>query len=198
MTARIILVSGIILTQIGCKESTYKLEPTIKTVSPAAPKAPDTTNQFIYDFMKVVIAEQQLDLNNGLTIEPEPGCDLSDNDKKFLETLLFEKAKPTPNPNDFTVIVELPKYLTRGDIDNMLLQKEKLQHFTWDNTRLGFNLSNRKDWYCFSIPLFSKDRKKAVMMIRDLCPGLCGSGETIVFTNENNKWTSHTTGGWLH
>ena len=191
MTARNILVLGIILMLVGCRESTYKLEPTVKTVSP---QAPDTTNQFIYDFMKVVINEQQLDLTNGLNVEPEPGCDLSNNDKKILETLLIEKQKPD---ND-TFNLELPKCLTRGDIDDMLLQKEKLKQFWWDNTRLGFELLNREYWYCFSIPLFSKDRKKAVMMIRDLCPGLCGSGHTVVFISENNKWTSHTDAGWLH
>jgi hypothetical protein len=144
--------------------------------------------------MKVVIAEQQLDLTHGLSLKPEQGCDLSDDDKKFLETLLIEKAKPD---ND-TYSMELPKCLTNGDIEEMLLQKEKLKQFRWDNTRLGFELLNRENWYCFSIPLFSKDRKKVVMMIRDLCPGLCGSGRTIVFTNENNKWTSHSGGGWLH
>jgi hypothetical protein len=152
--------------------------------------------------MKVVIADQKLDLSYGLTVEPEQGCDLSQDDKTFLKTLLIEKSKSKSDTGDWrnmTITVnQLPKCLTSGDIDEMLLQKDKLSNFTWDKSRLRFSSSNDKNWYCFSRPLFSKDGEKVVMMIRNLCPGLCGTGWTVMFTKQNDKWTSQTGGQWIH
>jgi hypothetical protein len=162
----------------------------------------DTTNQYIYDFMKVVIADQKLDLSYGLTIDPEQGCDLSQDDKTFLKSLLIEKSKAKHENEDWRkmtiTIHQLPKCLTMADIEDMILQKKKLANFTWDNSRLGFNLSNKNNWYCFSRPLFSIDKKTVVMMIRALCPGLCGTGYTVVFTNKNNNWISKSGGQWIH
>jgi hypothetical protein len=162
----------------------------------------DTSNQYIYDFMKFVISSQNLDLSYGLTTIPEKGCNLSQDDKTFLNTLLIEKSEPIIDTGDWrnlTITLNLlPKCLTNEDIDEMLLQKMKLQNFTWDNSRLGFTSSNDKKWYCFSLPLFSKDKQKVVMMIRSLCPGLCGTGWTVVFTKQNNEWTSQTSLHWIH
>jgi len=177
---------------------------TIKTSTSTA-NIPDTSNQYIYDFMKIVIREQKLNLTYGLTIEPESGCDLSGDDYSFLKTLLIETKKQENNTDTgdwrkMTVsIFEMPKCLTHADIKSMLGQKSKLLPiFKWDNSRLGFDLTNNKNWYCFSIPLFSADKKKAVMMIRDLCQGLCGTGWTVLFRKEQNKWVSQTGGQWIH
>jgi len=166
---------------------------------------PDSSNQYIYDFMKMVIQDQKLDLSYGLTLEPEPGCDLSGDDYSFLKTLLIE-TKKTENYEDTSQFgsmtiytLEMTKCLTQTDIKSMLYQKTKLLPvFRWDNSRLGFDLKNNKNWYCFSIPLFSTDKKKAVMMIRDLCQGLCGTGWTVLFRKEHNKWISETGGQWVH
>ncbi|MCB9326889.1 MAG: hypothetical protein H6571_24385 [Lewinellaceae bacterium] len=205
------IILAICLTLLGCGQSTVKVDNTnsvdtsskiADTIAQAKTNFPDTSNQYIYDFMKVVIADQKLDLSYGLTVEPEQGCDLSKDDKTFLKTLLIEKSLPKKETGDWRNMTitsnQLPKCLTNGDIDEMLLQKERLSNFTWDNSRLGFSPSNDKNWYCFSRPLFSKDRKKVVMMIRSLCPGLCGTGWTVVFTKQNNKWTSQTGGQWIH
>ena len=169
-------------------------------------QAQDTSNQNIYDFMKLVIADQKLNLSYGLSIDPEPGCDLSQDDKTFLKKLLIEKSKSerqvdTGDWKTRTITVnlfELEKCLTKDDINYMLLQKEKLSTFKWDNSRLKFNLKNDSNWYCFSIPIFSKNKTKAVMMVRNLCRGLCGTGWTVLFTKENNKWASQTGGQWIH
>lgn len=209
-----------LFTAMGCKDADKKESDTAPVmtdpVQTTTVAKPDTVNQDIYDFMKIVIADQKLDSSYGLTIEPEPGSDLSQNDKVFLKTLLIEKPKqeekadtsnwnkvdtgiwiPMPVPVTFHPF-ELEKCLTRNDINYMLSQKEALSTFKWDNTRLHFNLANNKNWYCFSIPLFSKDRNKAVMMIRSLCPGLCGTGYTVLFIKEKNKWTSQTGPQWIH
>ena len=154
--------------------------------------------------MKIVIVNQNLDSTYGLTIEPEPGCDLSGNDNVFLKTLLIEKVTKnkkidTGDWRNMTFnTAETQKCLTSNDIKAMLEQKQRFSSFKWDNRRLGFNLDNRNNWYCFSIPLFSKDRTKAVMMIRDLCKGLCGSGSTLVFTKSRGKWTSQSSAIWYH
>ncbi|MEO8770734.1 MAG: hypothetical protein ABI402_11630 [Ferruginibacter sp.] len=169
---------------------------------PAAGKR-DTTNQYIYDFMKIVIVEEKLDLSYGLSTVPEQRCDPGQEDKDYLSRLLIkkkEKSKPI-NINEWQTIklsVEPERCLTNTDRNSMLLQKEKLDSFEWDISRLGFKSMNNKNWYSFSVPIFSADKRKAIMMIENLCPGLCGTGNTIVFTKENNKWTSKQYGTWWH
>jgi hypothetical protein len=207
MTTRKILILVLSLTILSCGQSVnqddkdnseHKKTAVIDTI--AKTSTPDTSNQYIYDFMKVVIADQKLDLSYGLTIEPEQGSDLLQGDKIFLKTLIFEKTKPEKDTGNWRRMTfnQLPKCLTKGDIDEMLSQKEKLSNFTWNNSRLGFSPTNDKNWYCFSRPLFSKNRNKVVMFIRNLCPGLCGTGRTVVFTKQNNKWISQTVGQWIH
>jgi hypothetical protein len=88
--------------------------------------------------------------------------------------------------------------LTANDVDDMLRHKKSLTGFKWDNSRLGFNLSNRKNWFSFSIPLFSRHKDKVIMKIESLCPGLCGTGYTVIFVMENGKWVSHSSGYWYH
>lgn len=192
---------------IGCGQADQTLKPLPKQDTLSTSKTveikQDTSNQDIYDFMKVVIADQHLELKNGLTLEPELGCDLSQDDKTFLISLLIQPPTTKPKTDTgFTFTTYSPmdnlKCLTKSDIKSMLKQKEKYISFKWDNSRLGFDLHNDKQWYCFSIPLFSQDKTKAVMMIRDLCPGLCGTGSTILFTKEKDKWTSVTGGPWIH
>lgn len=210
MKTRNNIIFVLILTLFGCGQSDKAdnkdlVDSTLKladTLTRGKSNIRDTSNQYIYDFMQVVIADQKLDLSYGLTIEPSRGCDLSQDDSTFLKTLLIEKSKPKKDTSDWRNVTVtfngLSKCLMKADIDEMLLQKEKLSKFTWDNSRLGFNNSNNKNWYCFSIPIFSKDKTKAVMMIRNLCPGLCGTGWTVLFINENNRWTSTTGGQWMH
>ena len=166
----------------------------------------DTSNQAIYDFMKVVMQNQKLDLSYGLTIEPELNCDLFQDDKIFLKSLIIKKQKfkkKVDNTNWRTEIItinpfEFEKCLTNEDVDNMLLKKEKLSSFKWDNSRLNFNLKNVTNWYCFSIPLFSKDKTKAIMIIRNLCKGLCGTDCTVLFQHKNNEWKSQIGAQWIH
>lgn len=205
------IILGICLTLFSCGQpsdngdktiSMDTISETVDSVIETKANLPDTTNQYIYDFMKVVIADQELDLSYGLTIEPEQGCDISQDDKTFLKTLLIEKNKPKKDTSDWRNMTftynQLPKCLTLGDVDEMLLQKERLSSFSWDNSRLGFSSTNDTNWYCFSRPIFSRDKKIVVMMIRSLCSGLCGSGWTVVFTKQKDKWTSQTGGQWYH
>ncbi|MBL4642668.1 MAG: hypothetical protein JKY44_03650 [Flavobacteriaceae bacterium] len=162
-----------------------------------------TSNEDIYEFMKVVIKEQNLNLSYGISIKPESDFDItkSDNENfKSLKTNLDSVEQKSDslnwsvNLNSLTLLSNLSK----EDISEMISQKESSKTFEWNNARLGFNLSNKNNWYSFSVPLFSKDKNKAVMMIRNLCPGLCGEGKTILFIKKDGKWTSNLGMQWLH
>ncbi len=162
-------------------------------------------NQDIYNLMKVVINEQELNLNYGLKIEPEQGFDPSNTDSKIFESLMTEQETNVEFKMSDSIIYSyelnsenLLADLTKQDISEMIKQKEKLKSFKWNNNQLGFDLSNKNNWYSFSVPLFSEDKSKAIIMIRDLCPGLCGGGKTILFIKKNEKWTSNTGMIWLH
>lgn len=165
----------------------------------------ESYNQEIYDIMYMVIKDQKLKLNYGLNIELEQNFGIERTDKENFELLLAELASKKNNQktdsinrglqlNSQTLLADL----TREDISEMIEQKEKLKGFTWDNSKLGFDLSNKNNWYSFSIPLFSKDKKNVVMMIRDLCSGLCGGGKTIFLTEKDGKWTSSIGAIWIH
>ena len=162
-----------------------------------------TSNLDIYEFMKVVIQEQNLNLNHGISLKPEPNFDLTESDATNFNLLLVElesneKKNDTLNRSvDFNALTLLSS-LNKEDISEMISQKENLEKFQWNNENLEFNLSNNKNWYSFSVPLFSKDRNKAVMMIRNLCSGLCGGGKTILFTKKNGEWTSEIGMVWYH
>lgn len=169
------------------------------------------SSQDIYDFMKVVIKEQKLNLDYGLRIEPQSSFSIQESDQTTFNSLLSELkekkreiADPIKNKTDsLNWFIELNSKtllsdLTKEDISEMISQKERLKTFQWNNSGLGFNISNKKRWYSFSVPLFSKDKSKAVMMIKELCPGLCGTGKTILFEKQNGIWNSKTERSWFH
>jgi hypothetical protein len=178
----------------------------------------------IYAFIKVLINDHQLDTSYGLFMEPEIACDLSHKDITFLETVRMkkkEKIKPPKIGQDtshqldsnlhinFTklqlstsskiISFEPERFLTRQDIRYMLAGKPDPLQFRWDNSELGFDTSNHQNFYSLSIPLFSIDHKKAIIMIENLCPGLCGTGNTYIYKRENNMWKTETSSfGWIH
>lgn len=166
----------------------------------------DTSHQDIYEFMKVVIKLEKLNQNYGLRINPESRFNTSESDSITFNNLLFEidykKQKIDSLSNDIYTFQITPLFFlsgfTKEDIAEMKNQKKNIKYFQWDNSRLGFNATNNENFYSFSIPLFSKDKNKAVMMIKNLCQGLCGSGKTIIFTKNNNKWTSSYGRIWYH
>ena len=109
-----------------------------------------------------------------------------------------------PHPLNFQMPITLTVHmeeqcLTNEDIKYMLSSKPNPNVFRWDNSRLGFDLDNHKNFYSLSIPLFSKDNKIALLKIEDLCPGLCGTGSTYVFRQKKLKWVySSDAGYWYH
>ncbi|MES2515468.1 MAG: hypothetical protein V4580_15040 [Bacteroidota bacterium] len=163
-------------------------------------------NSEIYDFMTVVINEQKLNRNFGLILESSECLTFNCQNETFLEEeLLIKKTEPakTVTINGLTMPAEIKlksfdRCLTHKDIDTMLTQMMTHKNSVWNNDRLGFNLYNDKNYYCFSVPLFSVNKTKAVMQIRNLCPGLCGTSETFLFQKQNGSWTSQSGGVAYH
>ncbi len=214
-----ILIVGVLFFIISCTNESVRKDSTASIVPHNLPS--DTSNEYIYKFMLEMIKEQKLDIRHGLRLEPHDNCDENGNDSGYLRSLIIkdppQETKPAKESEPFTVTIDssgdslhlkivenkdytyefvgatsnLENCFTREDVNYMLQQKRKLKSFSWDNSRLGFDTTNKKAWYSFSVPLFSKDHKKAIMSVEESCPGLCGSGYTMLFTKQNNVWTSH-------
>ena len=202
-----IISIGILLLTNSCKQDNTKDKLNVRPVvqEPASSDStlifrPDTSYQYVYDFMKVVMYDQQLNVNFGVRPEPEASCALHEEDSVYLSTLLFKKQKKAEVDTGGLITIELaiPKNLTKSERNEMLVEKQKQAALNWNGERLGFNGTNKDYSYGFSRVLFSKNRKKAVMMIRILCGGLCGSGYTVFFAKEKDKWVSHKGGHWIH
>lgn len=157
--------------------------------------------KYIYDFMSEIIIQQKLDLKNGLETELEKSASESLNDDDFLKSLLIDNKDINEGKDIMkdTFYYSYPeKCLTQKEINSMLNSKKKLKDFKWDNSFLGFRKENKKNKYSFSLPLFSSDRTKAIIMIKYTCPGLCGSAQTILFKKENGNWGSHIVAAWWY
>ncbi len=157
--------------------------------------------KYIYDFMREIIIQQKLDLKNGLETEIEKSANASLNDDEFLKSLLIDNKDINEGKDIMkdTFYYSFPeKCLTQKEINSMLNSKKQLKNFKWNNSFLGFNKENKKNKYSFSLPLFSSDRTKAIIMIKYTCPGLCGSGQTILFKKENGIWASQILGMWYY
>ncbi|WP_018342056.1 hypothetical protein [Cytophaga aurantiaca] len=207
-----------------------KVTASILIASDTTPIAVDT-NQYLYDFIKMVEKDQKLDYSYGLTLKPNEDLSTTEDDsylwrflKRTSQPIKTETTKNTSLIQDSTqtvvksdsIKILIPtepftisstvfpnpiesECLTKGDIKYILAEKRRLKNFRWDNQRLGFNLENTNNWYVFSLPYFSKDKKTALICIRSLCkPFLCGDGYVLLYRFENNQWTSTKVDSWIH
>ena len=166
----------------------------------------ETMNDEVYDLLQFVIEDQELDKTHGLRLDPEENCSLDKSDKEFLKDLIVEEPVSDTLTNSGKYELKIPttfefkltRCLTQDDVDFMLNQKIENKTMQWENSRLGFDPNNSNDWYAFSVPLLSRDKQKAVMMVRHLCKGLCGRSWTLLLTRENGKWTSEKGLSWMH
>jgi hypothetical protein len=154
----------------------------------------------VYKVIHRVIADQGLDKNLGIDLNPTEAQSLS---QYFLNQMLLDttqEASVIAIENGKLIIkdsaiflMSRKKWLTQEDVDHMLTQKEKLKDFQWDNARLGFNSGNEREWYEFSVPLFSKDSTKIVMEYQWRCNQfLCGHDVPVLLTWENGIWILET------
>lgn len=164
----------------------------------------------IYEVLNFVIKDEKLDKNYGLTLNPEDQI----GDTKGNEGFLLDLVESNDTTQDLMELnhkqhtfelkaameynFSLDKCLSREDVEYMLYQLSSASDFHWDNTRLKFNLKNKENWYTFSVPVFSKDGTKVVMIVRSLCRGLCGEGWQLMLKKEDGKWTSQRGITWRY
>jgi hypothetical protein len=174
----------------------------------------------IYEFMQMVVKDQKLFMAMHLVSRPDTRCTTHD-DSSYLYTLdsalvtLFEADKLK---HDDTCLVNLGGYmiglhrgntyyinqsqiercLSKNDIAYMLRQRQEQKDFRWDSKRLGFSKKPTDNEYHISVPLFSEDKSKVILKIEDICPGLCGSGYTVMYIKRNGQWISEKGPSWLH
>ncbi len=212
----------ILFTLSGCKQTNKQIDvpapaPVIKdsftSVIRQILEHLDSGHLEIYNFLQALINAKELDTSYALSLDPSPGCSKYEKEITFLQKLIIEESKPElvdTMTKDSLFNVWVPKIasinfseydqsLTKKDVEYMLAQKPDPDKLRWNNSRLGFNMANKENWYRISIPLFSRDHKKVVIMIESLCPGLCGNGRTTVYIKEKGKWVGSAAGGvWFY
>lgn len=163
----------------------------------------------IYEVLGFVIEDENLDKNYGLALIPEDQIDVHKSNKDFLLSLVRSKDETRDSieidQTTFKLLnaqieynFSIDKCLNLEDVEYMLYQLSSASDLRWDNGRLKFNLNNKENWYTFSLPVFSKDGTKAVMVVRSLCDGLCGNGCQLMLKKENGKWVSQRGFTWYH
>lgn len=182
----------LILVTFSC-ERKRGYAPTEKTGTISTKK--DGHNVDLYEPLQFVISDQQLDKRLGIKAIP---ISLSENflAERLIDTLgdssIVEiKEGKLVLKDSFSISIHPPRVLTHEDIDFMLNQQRILKDLYWDNSRLGFNASNTKEWYEFSVPLFSCDSSKVVMQMYSTCDQfLCRHDTPILLTKNEGHWTA--------
>ncbi|MBI3220580.1 MAG: hypothetical protein HYZ44_13785 [Bacteroidetes bacterium] len=190
----------LILLTFSCGQKRDRI-PIDKSVTVSAKG--DLNNVDLYEALQFVISDQQLDKRLGIKTTP---ISLSEHflTERLIDTLdnssIIEiKEGKLVLKDSFSISFHPPRVLTREDIDFMLNQQRILEDFYWDNSRLGFNTSNTKEWYEFSIPLFSRDSSKIVMQMYWTCDQfLCRHDTPILLTKDEGHWAADTGPVVLH
>ncbi len=161
------------------------------------------TETEIYSTLEYIITEQKLNKDYGLKFIPSDRCASGKEDKEFLTGLILttdQKDSLASSTIAIPLVLDLglQKCLTKEDIDFMLSQKEINKEFQWNNSKLGFNLDNHDNWYEFSVPLFNKDKSKAIFLVSKLCKGLCGTEQTFLVETNGGVRTFKTGYHYIH
>jgi hypothetical protein len=201
MTAKIvaIILTGFCLT--GCDKDTKPGHGLMNEKS-----KPQITESDIYSILEYIIAERKLSKDYGINIEPADRCDPGKDDREFLTGLISATEPKDSLVDSGHLIIKiplgydfgLPKCLTKENVDFMLHQKEMNKGFKWNNSKLGFNLDNHDNWYEFSVPLFSEDKTKAILIVSNLCKGLCGTQQTFLVETNSDARTFKTGYHYIH
>lgn len=158
----------------------------------------------IYAVIKTVIKSEKLSKQFRLELQPAPNCNINYDDTSYLPTLLM---KPQPidtarKSSDFVLVSNFTypdrNIFTQADIEYALATKKLTQGFAWDNKKLGFNQKNKSRFYVFSVPRFNQAHNKAIVMYEFLCPGLCGSGQTLFVSKTEKGWSVSNLELWFH
>jgi hypothetical protein len=160
---------------------------------------PADKDAVIYDFIKMVIADQELDKANWLNPLPAE-ISVTRLNEMLIDSGSRQSVKTSADPGNIQVQTHfgLPQCLRQDDI--FFMQKQLPGHtgFQWDHVRLGFASHQTGHWYQLSVPVFSRDSVKAIITVLSLCKGLCGQGQTIAYQKTNNRWVPLGADRWFY
>ena len=89
--------------------------------------------------------------------------------------------------------------LSKTEIVELKLQISLSRDKGFNNSILPFNQQNENNWYRLSYPIFTKDGNRVVLKVSDLCKGLCGHGQILLFCkDENNGWKKEVIQSWWY
>src|SRR5687767_12142749 len=101
---KLTLIIGLTFLLFGCGQVDKTSHE--NSVDNSPPVSVDNSNQFIYDFMQIVIADQKLDFSYGIELTPEKNCSMSD-DSIYLQTLLIiPPKKPVQRPAEYKAEID--------------------------------------------------------------------------------------------
>jgi hypothetical protein len=168
------------------------------------------TDLEIYNFINYLVDTGVLDLYYGLNPEPEESFAYLTHENSILNKMLIkEKVSNIELSGDsfvfqmdfessITTCPFVTETLSQDDTAFIKRQSKRLDSFEWDVKRLGFNEDNTNNYYRISLPYFSKDKTRVLILVRDLCPGLCGGGKELLFINKGDVWEKQVIGSWIH
>ena len=173
----------------------------------------NVTSSDIYSIVNYVVRQEKLNKNYGLNTAISRYCYENEPDSIFLKWLLIKEEKVDTTTNIDTsktlqlnqiVLTNLLSYpdkniLTLDDIDYIDCEKSVFSGDRWNLHSLGFKAKNKKGfYYTFSLPYFNVQHDKVIFMYTFSCPGLCGSGKTILLKKKGDTWDKENLALWFH
>ena len=166
----------------------------------------------LYEFMQMAITQRNLKKSYGISNGIDTNSMNHTLDTAFLSKYLIDSVAIKNRLRFDSIQAQLPldsfphinpyfddgiKCLTQEDIQAFLKSKKINSAFKWQNSRLGFDIHNKEEWYSFTLPVFNTDHSLALMSISYRCNlFMCGNGDIILFKKENKKWTNITLIHW--
>lgn len=160
---------------------------------PVAGVAPQTRD--IYELARAVVQSRASNTLYEIKPEPDPvfGYDNIEEFRRAFRKRIVQSESLEKQFREFTA----------ADIDSMYHQEQKPALRYWNTAMFEHTGTDTTFWYRISLPLFSRDKQRAVMKISTLCPGLCGNGELLVFYKKRKlgtatEWSIQIAETWLH
>ncbi len=147
-----------------------------------------------YKLINQVIKKEGLNHKFGLELKPYNRLSHINSDSLFLSEFLISKKD---SQNYISSFPEKPKVLSPQDIDTIMKQRKK-SFPNWDNSKLRFNLSNKKHFYSISHPVYNLNKSIALVRIDYHCPGLCGTDKIYMLIKKQGVWEVHIISSAIH
>lgn len=74
---------------------------------------------------------------------------------------------------------------------------ESLASIKIDNKKMGFVSKKNDSYTSVSLPYFTPSKDMVLIKITETCPGLCGSGQIILYEKDHETWRIRKITEWL-